>query len=347
MNNKIDQGIKLDFDDVLIKPKKSYINSRKDVNLEQTFVFKNIYNETKLSWTGIPIMSSNMDTVGTFEMYRELSKYKMITCLHKHYNIKDFPLDLDSNYYAISTGILEKDYIKLQALIKHLNPYFVCIDVANGYINDFSNFVKKVSENYPKIVLICGNVVSPDLTHELFNNGADIIKCGVGSGSVCKTRTQTGIGMPQLSCILECSIKPEFKYIMSDGGCVHPCDISKALGAGSNFVMLGSILAGHHESGGTLITEENGKQYKTFYGMSSSIAMNKYANGVSPHRSSEGKLVKIPFKGFVRDTIQDILGGIRSTCTYTNTKNIEDLEKNTTFIRVNNQINNSLNQYNI
>lgn len=346
---KIEQDIKLDFSDVLIKPKRSTLNSRNEVNLEKTIYFKDRNGNIKRSWTGIPIMSSNMDTTGTIEMYNVLSKFKMITCFHKYYDIEDFNnITLDPNYYAISTGITDSDFEKLKKLIDKLNPMFVCIDVANGYMFSFVEFVKKVRNMYPNIIIICGNVVSREMVEELIiNAGADIIKCGIGSGAVCTTRTQTGVGVPQLSCILECADAAHGinGMIISDGGCVVPGDISKAFGANADFVMLGGMLAGHEESGGELV-EENGKKYKMFYGMSSKKAMEKYNGKMAIHRSSEGKVVKIPYKGYVNNTILDILGGIRSTCTYIGAKNIKDIPKCTTFIRVSNQINNSLNKYN-
>lgn len=345
---KIEQELKLDFSDVLIRPKRSTLSSRSEVELLRTFVFLNKAGQVKKEWTGIPIMAANMDTTGTFEMYYELSKFKMITCFHKHYSVEDYPTDLNPDYYAISSGITDNDWVKLQKTLEKLNPTFVCIDVANGYMLAFANFVKKVSEHYPHLVIICGNVVSREMVEELIINcGADIIKCGIGSGAVCLTRTQTGVGMPQLSCIMECGDAAHGVNgkIVSDGGCVYPGDLSKAFGANSDFIMLGSILAGHTESGGELI-EEHGQVYKMFYGMSSKKAMEKYSGGMASHRSSEGKVVKMPYKGDVRNTIENILGGIRSTCTYIGSKTLKDMPKCTTFMRVTNQINNSLNKYN-
>jgi IMP dehydrogenase/GMP reductase len=735
---KIEQELKLDFSDVLIRPKRSTLSSRSEVELLRTFIFLNKAGQVKKEWTGIPIMAANMDTTGTFEMYYELSKFKMITCFHKHYTVEDYPIDLNPDYYAISSGITDNDWVKLRKTVEKLNPTFVCIDVANGYMLAFANFVKKVSENYPNLVIICGNVVSREMVEELIINcGADIVKCGIGSGcfsedtkvlmangtyrninkvkvdeyvinkdgkpvkvlnvmnqgekdvlkittnnwhndifvtknheywigdlstssyesvqrngiakmldkqaktkpksskykwnsidnidnkkmftlmpkniewqlpenfsidlldfhtkgnitentletsgtvgkslfnrhiqsryklgyifgtylgdgnsrlfenssgachwsfalhetdiankvkdyikelidydcnivekddkvlsvncynkclskmffefgkridkqlpskfyctnkeyiqglfdglidsdgnidlnksgssnktltntseyiielfnwccinldisfcsmkkkktignlkgtcvenlqqgyaikthtlnrytkdyvystlqskeisdiretwdievdcpthsfiannsivhnSVCLTRTQTGVGMPQLSCIMECGDAAHGVNgkIISDGGCVHPGDLSKAFGANSDFIMLGSILAGHTESGGELV-EENGVKYKMFYGMSSKKAMEKYSGGMASHRSSEGKVVKMPYKGEVCNTIENILGGIRSTCTYIGAKTLKDMPKCTTFMRVTNQINNSLNKYN-
>lgn len=345
---KIETDLKLDFSDVLFRPKRSCLSSRGEVELTREIIFKN-----GVKWTGIPIIASNMDTVGTFEMYNVLHRHKIITCFHKHYNLSDYTnataasaRDLDRNYYMISTGITKNDEEKLDQVIALLDPLFVCIDVANGYMKAFVDFVKKIREKYPQLVIVCGNVVSREMVEELIMNcGADIVKVGIGSGSVCITRLQTGVGMPQLSAVIESSDSAHGLngFIVSDGGCTTPADIAKAFGGGADFVMLGGMLAGHDESGGETITDPtnaNGNnKYKLFYGMSSSTAMEQYHGGVASHRSAEGKTVKIPYRGPVESTILDILGGIRSTCTYIGAKRMKDIPKCTTFIRVTNQVN--------
>lgn len=334
---KIENDVKLDFIDVLIRPKRSTLSSRSEVSVIKTVNFVN----SKQTWEGVPIITSNMDTIGTLEMYNVLKEYRMITCLSKHYNIEDFPEDLDREYYMLSTGISDLEWRKLQGLIQHLNPKFVCVDVANGYMSKLVSFVKKLREAYPNLVIACGNVVSREMVEELIiNGGADIIKCGIGSGSVCTTRIQTGVGMPQLSAVLECADAAHGinGAIISDGGITCPGDVSKAFGAGADFVMVGSVLSGHDECAGELI-EENGTKFKLFYGMSSSTAMNKYHGGVAKYRSSEGKTVRIKYKGPVSNTINDILGGVRSTCTYIGANRIKDIPKCTTFMMVNRQVN--------
>ena len=335
---KIEQDIKLDFSDVLIRPKRSTLESRNDINLEREFKFPH----SNQIWKGIPIIASNMDTVGTLDMYHSLRKYNMLTCFHKFLNINDYP-DNDDNNYIVSIGIRDEDIGKLcnlyQKFPKKCN--IICIDIANGYIQRLVNFCQQVRELIPHCILIAGNVVTREMVEELIINGkVDIVKVGIGSGSVCTTRLQTGVGMPQLSAIIECSDAAHGcgGHIISDGGITSPGDASKAFGAGADFVMLGSILAGHNESGGEII-EEEGEKYKVFYGMSSDTAMNKHYGGVNKYRSSEGKTVKIKLKGPVDETINDLLGGIRSTCTYVNAKNLKDLSKCTTFLRVNNQVN--------
>ena len=334
---KIEQDIKLDFKDVLIRPKRSNLSSRSQVNLEREFYFKN----SNQKWTGIPIIATNMDTIGTFEMYNELSKFKIITCFHKHYAIEDYPLNLNKEYYMISTGISNRDFDKLQLLVDKLDPKFICIDVANGYMFELTKFVKKVKNLYPNKVLVCGNVVSREIVEELILNcGVDIVKVGIGSGSCCTTRLKSGVGMPQLSAVIECADASHGLngFIISDGGAKVPGDLSKAYGGGADFVMLGSMLAGHDECAGELKVI-NGKKVKLFYGMSSSTAMDKYNGGVAKYRSSEGKTVTVDYKGKVEDTINDVLGGVRSTCTYIGAKRITDIPKCCTFLKVNRQVN--------
>jgi len=340
---KIEEDTKFDFSDVLIKPKRSTLSSRSQVELSRTF--KTLHS--KVEWNGVPIMVANMDSTGTFEMALECQKHKIITCLHKHYELEDW-LDfinknkIDYNYLTVSTGISDKDFLKTQNILE-LVPQIkmICIDVANGYSEKFVETIKKFREKFLDKIIIAGNVVTSEMTEQLILAGADIVKVGIGPGSVCTTRKQTGVGYPQLSAVMECGDAAHGLggLIISDGGCTVPGDFSKAFGGGADFVMSGGFFSGHTESGGELI-EEEGKQYKMFYGMSSDTAMKKYAGGVANYRSSEGKTVKIPFKGPVENTIIDLLGGIRSTLTYVGAKYLKELSKRTTFIKVNNQLNN-------
>lgn len=329
----ISNDIKLDFNDVLIKPKKSSLKSRSEVNLIREFHFPN----TDQVWKGIPIIASNMDSIGTLSMYNSLKNFNILTCFHKF--LDEYP-ENDRNLYSISVGIHDKDYEKLKSLyIKSPEKCnIICIDVANGYMKELIIFCQKVRELFPNSIIIAGNVVTSEETIDLILNGkVDIVKVGIGSGSVCTTRTQTGVGMPQLSAIIECSDAAHKVggYIISDGGITNSGDASKAFGAGADFIMLGSILAGHKENEKTIIIN-NAKKYVEFYGMSSINAMEKYYGGVDDYRSVEGKIVLVEYKGNVENTIKDLLGGIRSTLTYTNSKNIQDLPKNTYFYRVNN-----------
>ena len=332
----IDYEVKLDFSDVLLVPKRSELESRKDVEPERTFIFKH----SKRIWHGVPVVVANMDTTGTIQMTRVLQKYKMITCLHKFYTVDEIPDDLDPDYYAISTGITEKDLVRLDDIILKKNPHFVCLDVANGYSVKFIETVKIIRTKYPMITLIAGNIVTADLVQELALIGVDLVKAGVGSGSCCTTRLQTGVGYPQMSAVLECANAAHGMNIrlMSDGGIQNVGDISKAFAGGADFVMCGSMFAGHDECNGKLI-EENSKMYHIFYGMSSTMAMEIHHGGIASYRSSEGKCVKVPYKGKVEDTVLNILGGIRSTMTYIGAKKLKDMSKCGHFIRVNNQVN--------
>jgi len=335
---RIESELKLGFKDVMIRPKRSTLKSRSQVSLEREFSFR--HSHTK--WKGIPIIAANMDTVGTFEMARVLSEYQLFTAIHKHYSLEQWRTFMTSasenmgDCIAVSTGTGENDAKRTQQILSEFPQLkFICIDVANGYSEHFVDFVKRMREKNPEKVILAGNVVTGEMVEELLLSGADIIKVGIGPGSVCTTRVKTGVGYPQLSAIIECADAAHGLggQIISDGGCKTPGDVAKAFGGGADFVMLGGMLAGHTESGGTLI-EKDGHQYKAFYGMSSEIAMDKYVGGVAEYRASEGKAVEIPFRGPVANTLQDILGGIRSTCTYVGASRLKELTKRTTFIRV-------------
>ena len=358
---RVDDEIKLDFKDVLIRPKRSTLASRKEVNLQRTFKFRHSMKE----WTGVPIMAANMDGVGTIEVAAALADHTMFTCLVKTYDAEDIVDSLRkvaSSRFAVSTGTGNQDFEKLQRIINSAPEIeFICIDVANGYSDHFGDFVSKVRKQYPTHTIIAGNVVTADMTQELILRGADIIKVGIGPGSVCTTRIQTGVGYPQLSAIIECADAAHGLggHIIADGGCTCPGDVSKAFGAGADFVMLGGMLAGHNEGGGTVIEQrwQTGEQVKwgfgqddwiskteikkfvEFYGMSSDTAMNKHHGGIAEYRSSEGRTVKVPYRGSIKNTVLDLLGGVRSACTYVGASELKHLSKCTTFIRVNRQVN--------
>jgi len=335
---KINSEIKLDFSDVLIVPKKSSLKSRKDTVLTREFYFKN----SSQIWSGVPIAVSNMDTTGTIEMALELQQYKVLTCLHKYYNFSDIPANLDRDYFAISTGISESDIMKLDDTVNSIPDLrFICVDVANGYMDSFVETCKFIRTKYPNKIIIAGNVVTPSQVTRLLRDArVDIVKIGIGSGSVCTTRLKTGVGYPQLSAILDCHIacRKNGGFLMSDGGIQTPGDLGKAFGAGADFVMGGSLFAGHIESGGEMV-EEEGVLYKIFYGMSSKRAMINHTGKMNSYRAEEGKVVKLKLRGHVNNTINEYLGGLRSTMTYVGTKYISNLYKNVKFIKVNNQVN--------
>ena len=334
---RIDDDLKLTFRDVLIRPKRSTLKSRSEVSLSRVFKFKH----TKREWKGIPIVAANMDTTGTFEIANELQKDKLLTCLQKFYSVKEIKKAIDDGmnpyHIAITSGSTEESMELLRRKMAiHKDLQYICLDVANGYREDFLQFVRKVRKDFSDKIIIAGNVATREMTEALILAGADIVKVGIGPGSVCTTRKVAGVGYPQLSAISECSDAAHGLggHVMSDGGCTSPGDIAKAFAAGADFVMLGGMLAGHAESGGELIENEDGTKSKIFYGMSSAKAMATYFGGVAKHRAPEGKEVKVPYKGKINNTIQSILGGVRSACSYVGARRIKDLPKCTTFVRV-------------
>ena len=366
---RIEEDMKLDYKDVLIRPKRSTLGSRKEVDLERGFTFRNYKpefpdNAVYRHYRGVPIMASNMDGVGTFEMADTLAKQKIMTCLVKTYAVNDLVNFFDSetpertDYVAMSIGITDRDHDKFRKVYEQVDSQlkYVCIDVANGYSERFADFVRKFRNQYPHIVIIAGNVVTGEMTEELILAGADIVKVGIGPGSVCTTRIQTGVGYPQLSAVIECADAAHGLggHIIADGGCTCPGDVAKAFAGGADFVMLGGMLAGHDEGGGEVITkfyETNELEYEVgdhldnckhkveqkkfvqFYGMSSESANDKHFGGLKEYRSSEGRTVLVPYRGSVETTTQNILGGVRSTCTYAGAVRLKHLMRCATFVR--------------
>ncbi|EKD69945.1 MAG: hypothetical protein ACD_46C00691G0001 [uncultured bacterium] len=338
---RIEYDVKLDFRDVLIRPKRSVLKTRADVSLERELKFKH----TQTSWKGVPIIAANMDHTGTFNMAVALAEHKLMTALDKFYTLDDWkeftkahPMILSSCF--LSVGIGETDFAKLDDVMKLASIPFVCLDVANGYTEKFVSCLEHLREKYPNVVIMAGNVVTGEMVEELILSGADIVKIGIGPGSVCTTREKTGVGYPQLSAIIECADAAHGLggHVCADGGCATPGDVAKAFAAGADFVMLGGMLAGHDECLGEII-EKNGKPYKRFYGMSSTEAMERHHGTVADYRASEGRSVDVPYRGPVRNAVLDILGGIRSTCTYVGAHRLKELSKRTTFIRVARQLN--------
>ena len=333
---RIDNDIKLDYDDVLIRPKRSSLTSRNYVSLERTLKFPH----AKTEWNGVPIISANMDGVGTFQMAKSLSKFKMMTALHKFHKISDYK-KIIPDYTFITIGITNQDEEKLKQIAKTQTPKFICIDVANGYTERFVAFVKKVRKDFPKSIIMAGNVVTGEMTEELILSGADIVKVGIGPGSVCITRKVAGVGYPQLSAVIECADAAHGLkgLVCADGGTRSSGDIAKAFGAGADFVMAGGLFAGHDESGFKIITK-GGKKMMEHYGSSSVRAMEKNNGGKASYRASEGKEGYVEYRGPVKNTVEEILGGLRSTCTYVGASSIKELSKRTTFVQVNRQLNN-------
>lgn len=355
---RIDNEIKLDYSDVLLRPKRSTMVSRKDVNLERTFKF---YHSPKV-WTGVPIMTANMATCGTFEMAKILSKYKIITTFHKYYSVDDYkkffkslkkPNEL-ADYITFTIGIRDEDLQKLEQMekAKLMNNFsFICIDVPNGYLERFTDTISLVRKNFPNHIIIAGNVVTNEMTEEIILAGADIVKIGIGPGSACTTRRMTGVGYPQLSAVIECADAAHgignsqgCGLIVADGGQQYPSCVAKAFSGGADFNMFGSMFSGYEESAGETI-ERDGKKYKEYFGSSSNHAMQKLYGKKDAHRASEGRYTLIPFKGSVHDFLQDLFGALRSTGTYIGAKNLKEFAKRATFIRVNKQLTDYLEKF--
>ena len=347
---KIEEGLKLDFTNVLIRPKRSTLNTRSAVHLTRTIKFKN--RISLKTWDGIPIIASNMDTVGTFGVYDILSKFKIITAFHKFYDVVDFidyqtknNMTFNPDYFMVSTGIQDHDFTRLTRILASVECNWICIDIANGYIQSLVEFCKRVRTAYPDKIIVAGNVVTREIVEELIlNGGVDIVKVGIGSGSACLTRMKTGVGMPQLSAIMECADAAHGVggHIIGDGGITCPGDMAKAFGGGADFVMAGGAFSGHDENPGELITNTDGSQSKLFYGMSSSHAMDKHYGGMDNYRASEGRVISVPYRGPLENTVLDYLGGLRSTCTYINASCIKHIPLCTTFVQVSQQLNTSL-----
>jgi GMP reductase len=348
---------KLDFSDVLLRPKRSDLTSRKDVSLSRTFKF---YHSTK-TWSGVPIMTANMHSCGTFEMAKALSKEKIITILHKHYSVEELERFCKTwnqpQYLGYSLGIRDEDFEKLnEILAKNLqNSFdFICLDVPNAYLERVQDKVTQLRNLLPDHIIIAGNVVTNEMTQDLIKAGADIVKVGIGSGSVCLTRKQTGVGYPQLSAVMECADAAHgitkkhdgagYGLIISDGGITCNGDIGKAFCGGADFVMCGSLFSGFTQSGGELVTKD-GKQYKQYFGSSSTKAMLQNYGKVEKHRSSEGRETLIPYKGDIEIFIEDMFGAMRSTGTYIGARTIKEFHKCATFILVHQQLNTSLAKY--
>ena len=346
---RIERDLKLTFDDVLIRPKRSTLISRSDVNLVREFTFRH----TKETWNGVPIVAANMDTTGLFSIAEILQGHKMLTCTQKFYSTKEFSdaweSGVNSEFVAVTCGSTDESFELLERkMATNKGLKMICIDVANGYREVFLNFVKKVRGAFPEKIIIAGNVATREMTEALILAGADIVKVGIGPGSVCTTRKVAGVGYPQLSAISECADAAHGLngHVMSDGGCSSPGDVAKAFAAGADFVMLGGMLAGHDESGGELI-EDSGGSYKSFYGMSSAKAMETHYGEIADHRAPEGKEVRVPYRGPLEVTVQSILGGLRSACSYVGARRIKDLPKCTTFIRVSMTTNEVFQKFNV
>ena len=346
---RINFDAKLNFEDVLLQPKRSTLSSRKDVDMTRNFTFRNSGKQMNF----LPIFASNMDGVGTFSMAKVLQDYKMMTVITKSTSVDQWKeavgsgVRLQSVSVCTGTNVMwDKEAQDWKTMQEVLTSYpdikMITVDVANAYHQNMVDFIKKVRDEYPEKVIIAGNVVTPEMTEELIINGADVVKIGIGPGSVCTTRTMTGVGVPQFSAILDCADAANGVdgHIMADGGCVYPGDIAKAFGGGAHMVMIGGMLAGHNESEMEVV---DGK--REFYGMSSDRAREKHGRRKDGYRGNEGRHIELPDRGPVRDTVEDILGGVRSACTYIGARRLKDMPKCASFVTTHNVINRIYEQY--
>ena len=348
---RINTQPKLNFDDVLLEPKRSTLSSRKDVDMTRKFTFRNSGKVVNF----LPIFASNMDGVGTFSMAKVLQEYKMMTVITKSTTAYQWREAVGNGVrlqsVSVCTGTNKmwdpeaEDYRNMQEILKSFPDIkFITVDVANAYHENFVDFIKKVRDEYPDKVIIAGNVVTPEMTEELIINGADVVKIGIGPGSVCTTRTMTGVGVPQFSAILDCADAANGVdgHILADGGCVHPGDIAKAFGGGAHMVMIGGMLAGHDESEQQVIDGN-----VEFYGMSSDRARERHGKRKDGYRGNEGRHIKLPYRGPVQPTVEDILGGVRSACTYIGARRLKDMPKCASFVTVHNNINKVYERYTV
>jgi GMP reductase len=355
---QIEDQVSLDYDDVLIKPKRSILKSREQVDIRRRFTFK--WGDAE--WEGVPIIAANMDTTGTMHMYDSLARYNMMTALHKFYpkeQLVEFFKELtrgDLMYVFYSLGIRKEDLDKFsavwQALPEESRPRMVCIDVPSAYIETFVDFLKRFRDSYPSVTIMAGNVCTGEMTEALVLAGADIVKVGIGPGSGCLTRRVAGVGVPQLTAVMDCADAAHGLkgWICADGGIVHPGDLGKAFGGGADFIMMGGVLAGHHECEGQIMDADGnpvdedhpGPKFMKFYGMSSDEAMKKYYGGKANYRASEGRSIVIPYKGNVSSTVEEYLGGLRSTMSYIGAERLKEIGRRITFVRVNRVLNTSL-----
>ncbi len=347
---RINYDAKLNFEDVLLQPKRSTLSSRKDVDMTRNFTFRNSGKQMNF----LPIFASNMDGVGTFSMAKVLQEYKMMTVITKTTGIDDWRkavgngVRLQSVSVCTGTNVMwdkeAQDWKTMQEVLTSFPDIkMITVDVANAYHQNMVDFIKKVRDEYPTKIIVAGNVVTPEMTEELIINGADVVKIGIGPGSVCTTRTMTGVGVPQFSAILDCADAANGVdgHIMADGGCVYPGDIAKAFGGGAHMVMIGGMLAGHDESEQEVVDNK-----VEFYGMSSDRAREKHGKRKDGYRGNEGRWISLPYRGPVQHTVEDILGGVRSACTYIGARRLKDMPKCASFVTTNNVINRVYEKYN-
>lgn len=329
---------KLDFDSVRIVPQFSNVSSRSEVSLNVNY--SDIYY-------GLPVIVANMYNTGTFEMASALADSKINVCLHKHYPLSELTrfLQIKSGAFAWpSFGISDEDFNS----IKCVNPWRLCIDVANGHMARLHDFIKKLKDWSPNLIIMAGNVGSPEGFELLAREGVSAVKAGIGNGGHCLSSNMTGIGYPQFALVQDClAIAEETGVLLiSDGGIREVGDICKGIGAGAHAVMCGSLFTGYAENAGEWRTahpfqkDEQGKlvpfgeKQLRVYGMSSKHANETHSGGMKNYRAAEGRESWVAHKGELSELIQNIKGGLASSCAYQGFRSVQALRGNAHFVEI-------------
>ena len=318
------------FDDVLLKPKYSIMGSRRNTNVSTTL-------NSRLSLR-LPIVSANMDTVTGPEMARTIAGLGGLAILHRFCSVEDnvnYFLDavrdssVDRKLVGVSIGISRDEATERAKALANAGATTFCIDIAHGAQSKAVSQYRWLRESYPDAFIIVGNFGTAESIRDFKvqcgnTTHPDVFKIGIGPGAACETRVKTGVGVPQLYAVWECA---QEHAVIADGGCRTPGDVCKALAAGAQAVMMGSMLAGTRESPGQVTHREDGRKYKRYAGS----AAGGYAEG---WKTSEGAEFYIPYKGSVIPIVRDIEGGLRSSMTYLNAGTLKEYTENAEFIRV-------------
>ena len=319
----------LTFDDVLISPNYSGLASRKLSDIR--FNYKDLYLDT-------PIISAPMDTISGVEMCIKMAQLGGLGILHRFWSIEDNVkayVQIHHNLFdfgrfcnvGVAVGSSEREWERVTQLYQHGARIF-CVDVAHGHSKTCGDMVKNIKELNTNNFVIAGSVATGAGADYLVGCGADLIRVGIGGGSVCLTRQKTGIGVPQLGAIMECA-RASKKPIIADGGIRTAGDACKAIAAGASLVMLGGMLAGTDETPGQEVGDT-----KIFRGMASKEVNEEYYGEMPLWKTAEGVQTHVKKRGPVSSVINDIVGGLKSSLSYVGVNNIEDYQKRATFIKV-------------
>jgi len=317
----------LSYDDVLLEPQYSDIRTRKECSLES-----HLSDKIKLK---TPFMASPMDTVSGQELAEEISRLGGVAVIHRYSTVEQQAtvirlLKLNSTQYVGAAIGASGDFLeRAHELIKN-NVDFICIDVAHGHHIMVKEAIMTLRDHYgPSIHIMAGNVATAEAFSDLESWGADSIRVNVGTGAICSTRIQTGHGIPSITSIMDCAAIAKTAKLIADGGIKNSGDIVKALAAGADFVMAGSLFAGTDEAPGELV-EVNGSKRKVYRGMASREAQNSWRGNSS---SPEGISTTVPAKGPLKNVFDDLVGGVQSGLSYTGARTIKELQQKAVFVK--------------